>query len=714
LKRYLPIALLVLQALVFFRHVLFLPGYAIPWDLRGLHLPHAYLWADSLAKGLLPLWDPYTYCGRPDLANIQAGALYPAMPVVAAMGLVFGHDTLLYWLECTVVLHVALAGIFGFLLLRALGVKRTSAYFGATTYQLCGFFAAHAEHLGTTIAAAWLPFALLSVYRWHKERSWRAALLLTAALALTILAGHAPLAAVVVAACFLFGLLLAILDGGGLSILVMTAVASLCAALLSLAQLAPTYQLTNLSVAQFRADYLGSGGGVPATALVSLVRPNYYHIFEPAQYKLPDDLTYMYLYCGILGLLFGLAGVVLAGWSRLNRVFAILLLCGTFATLGDTTWMGRMALSLVPLRIKISLEPEISAAVLCLSLAVLAALALDRLVPNQRLACVLAVAAAVDLIAVSSGRPMNAYPVAAEPGVGRTHIDGRPETLQRMLELTGTSFPPSRVDTVDAALAWSTTAPITRIYTANGADVMAVYRTMQARLAFAQGQRWGAYYQIENLRSPVIGLMNTRLVISSPRLDARRLAGSPFRELTSIPGGYIYENQAVLPRFFLVSRLRPARNLEEAAALLKSPDFDPKHEAIVEGAPGPPPPAGEPAGMVSVSKYGLQQLRLSVESERPAYLVTSETHYPGWRAYVDGRPQPIYYTNVAFRGFPVPAGRHQILMRFEAPLFWWAAAASALGWIVWAALLLWGRLTICGRLGAPSGPGMARSAMGTF
>jgi hypothetical protein len=687
LKRYLPIAVLVLQALVFFRHVLFVPGYVIPWDLRGLHLPHAYLWADSLEKGLLPLWDPYTYCGRPDLAEIQSGALYPAMPVVAAMGLVFGRDTLLYWLEWTVVLHVAAAGIFGFLLLRALGVKRTSAYFGATTYQLCGFFAAHAEHLGTTIGAAWLPLALLAVYRWHKERSWSAALMLAAALALTILAGHSPIAAVVVAACFLFGLLLAVFDGSGLSILLMTAAASLGAALLSLAQLAPTYQLTNLSVAQFRADYLGTGGGVRATALVSLVWPNYYHIFEPAQYKLPEDLSYMYLYCGVLGLLFGLAGVVLAGWSRLNRVFAMLLLGGVLATLGDTTWVGRAALSLVPLKIRIGLEPEIAAVVLSLSLAVLAGLALDRLVTNRRLAVVLALAAAVDLIAVSSGRPMNAYPAAAEPGVGRAHIDGRPETLKRMLELTGGSVPPSRVDTVDAALAWSTSAPITHVFTANGADVMAVYRTMQARLAFAKGERWGAYYQIEDLRSPVIGLMNTRFVITSARLDAERLAGSPFREVTSIPGGYIYENQAVLPRFFLVTRLRPARNLEEAAALLKSADFDPRHEAIVEGAPGPAPPAGEPAGRVVVAEYGLQEVRLSVESERPAYLVTSETEYPGWRAYIDGRPQPIYYTNVAFRGFPVPAGRHQVVMRFEAPLFWWAAAVSGLGWVVWGALM---------------------------
>ena len=683
MKRYLPIALLVLQALVFFRHVLFLPGYVIPWDLRGLHLPHAYLWADSLAQGLLPLWDPYTYCGRPDLANIQAGALYPAMPVAAALGLVFGRDTLLYWLEWIVVLHVALAGIFSFLLVRALGVKQTSAYFGATTYQLCGFFAAHAEHLGTTIAAAWLPFALLCVYRWHKERSWRAALLLTAALALTVLAGHSPIAAVVIAACFLFGLLLAILDGGRLTIVLMTAAASLFAALLSLAQLAPTYQLTNLSVAQFRADYLGSGGGVPATALVSLVWPNYYHIFEPAQYNLPEDLSYMYLYCGILGLLFGLAGVVLARRARLNRVFAILLLGATFATLGDTTWVGRAGLNLIPLRIRIGLHPEICATLLCLSLAVLAALAFDRLVTGRRLAFVLAAVAAVDLIAVSSGRPMNAYPSAAEPGVGRTHIDGRPETLQRLLQLTGASVPPSRVDTVDAGMAWSTTAPITRIYTASGADVMAVYRTMQARLAFAKGERWGAYYQIEDLRSPVIGLMNTQFVITG-----RRLADSPFREAASIPGGYVYENPAVLPRFFLVSRLRPARSLEEAAALLKSADFDPRHEAIVEGAPEPSPPTGEPEGTVSVSEFGLQQVRLSVESQRPAYLVTSETHYPGWRAYVDGRPQPIYYTNVAFRGFPVPAGKHRILMRFEAPLFWWAAAASALGWIVWAALLL--------------------------
>jgi len=127
-----------------------------------------------------------------------------------------------------------------------------------------------------------------------------------------------------------------------------------------------------------------------------------------------------------------------------------------------------------------------------------------------------------------------------------------------------------------------------------------------------------------------------------------------------------------------VTRLRTARSLEEAAALLKSPDFDPKHEAIVEG--GPALAAGEPAGTVAVLEYGFAARRLSVESERPAYLATSETHYPGWRAYVDGRRRrsttPTGVSRVSGAG-----GSTRFSCDSRRRLFWWAAAASALGWI---------------------------------
>src|SRR5579872_6788321 len=198
IKGGLPCLLLVVEALLFFRQVLFVPGYVIPWDLRGLHLPYTYLYSESITSGEFPLWDPYTYCGRPLYATIQAAVFYPTNALVAWLGSVFGREHIFYLLEWSVVLHVALAGIFAYLLGRSLGLRRSAAFFGASVYELSGFFAAHAEHLGTVIGAAWLPLAWYAIVRWRDRPGWRPALLLAAAFALTILAGHTPLAAFVI------------------------------------------------------------------------------------------------------------------------------------------------------------------------------------------------------------------------------------------------------------------------------------------------------------------------------------------------------------------------------------------------------------------------------------------------------------------------------------------------------------------------------------
>jgi hypothetical protein len=82
LARLLPYLLLLAEVLLFFRHVLFVGGYVIPWDLRYDHYPIAAFVAESFERGELPLWDPSTYCGRPLYANIQAQVFYPPMIAV--------------------------------------------------------------------------------------------------------------------------------------------------------------------------------------------------------------------------------------------------------------------------------------------------------------------------------------------------------------------------------------------------------------------------------------------------------------------------------------------------------------------------------------------------------------------------------------------------------------------------------------------------------
>jgi uncharacterized membrane protein len=60
-----PLLVLLAEVLAFFRHILFYGHYAIPWDFGTYHLSQAWFIARSFARGELPLWDPYTYCGMP-------------------------------------------------------------------------------------------------------------------------------------------------------------------------------------------------------------------------------------------------------------------------------------------------------------------------------------------------------------------------------------------------------------------------------------------------------------------------------------------------------------------------------------------------------------------------------------------------------------------------------------------------------------------------
>jgi hypothetical protein len=205
----------------------------------------------------------------------------------------------------------------------------------------------------------------------------------------------------------------------------------------------------------------------------------------------------------------------------------------------------------------------------------------------------------------------------------------------------------------------------------------------------SKGERWGSYYETENLRSPVLSMMNVRYLIARNPLTDERLDGTPLELAAEVPGFVVYENKAALPRFWLVSRIRPVASEDEAAALLRSPEFNPAQEAIVERAPAFENSSAAPEGTVTVLRYGFKELALEIETPRTSYLATSETHYPGWRAWLDGAAQPLFYTNLAFRGLVIPAGKHTLVMAFRPPVFKWWGIVSLFGWLAWT--FLWFR-----------------------
>jgi Bacterial membrane protein YfhO len=683
LARVLPYLLLLAEVLLFFRHVLFYGGYVIPWDLRYDHYPIAAFVAESFERGELPLWDPYTYCGRPLYANIQAQVFYPPMIAVALLSNAIGGDHLLYLLEWQLILHVFLGGVFCFLLLRRLGVSRPAALAGATIYQLGGFFASQAQHLGAVDAAAWLAFTWLCVVHLREKVTPRWTALLAAGFAMTVLAGLPSMSAVVFASACLLALGLAAFRLAPWKLPAAVVGAGIGSLPLAAVQLLPTIELTWNSVAQYRDAWLGSGGGLPLESLVSLLIPNHYGIFDLSTYSLPYDPTFLYIYGSYVGLALCI-GAAVRPRRRETTLFAVFTLVCALWMLGDSTPIGAALFAVLPGFIQIGLHPEFALAAFALAFAVLAGLGFEQFVRKPALAYAVVAVIAIDLTAVSSGRLMNAFPTAREPGVTRNHFDGSVELLSGMRKLVAGRTPPWRIDTAGDSLSWAMAAPLTKVPSANGNDPFAPARLIQARLAFCDGERWGRYYEVSNLASPVLDLMNVRYVLARKPLDPAAAARAGFLHTASLPGHEVYENPRALPRFLLVSRIRKAANLEQAAEWLRSPGFSPASEAIVEGdIEFASSAADTPSGSVTVKQYSARRIVLEVDSPSPAFLVASETHYPGWQASLDGEPTHLFVTDVAFRGVPVPAGNHEVVLDFAPAILWWSAALSLVAWLLW-------------------------------
>ncbi|PYT25124.1 MAG: hypothetical protein DMG57_26160 [Acidobacteria bacterium] len=708
-----PYALLLGELLVFYWRVLFLyPAYVIPWDLRYYHFPIATLAARSLAQFSLPLWDPSIYCGYPIYANPQAQVFYPPALLSILLSNWLAPERLLYFLELQLIAHILLAGIFCYWLLRSLDVSRVPAALGATVFQLGAFFASQTQHLAAVDAAAWLPLVWLALLQWNRHscllpdrpstpqasKSFNLPWLsvLAFAFAMCTLAGFPAVTAVVFGSSLLLALLLVIFREAPVKLFLGWAIAAVLAAALSAIQLLPTLELTRWSVAQYRSDFLGTGGGMPLQSLASLVIPNHYSIFDLNHYSQPWNVTFLYTYCGLVGLALAFAGAI--GRSKISRIFGIMALIAAVAMLGDATPVGKSAFLALPRVLRTSIYPHYALAPFTLSMAVLASLGAQKFVGGptswiKRLAGpVLLAVTAIDLIGVGSGRPMNTASTKFEPAVTQEQFEGSRELLERLRAMVNQTTPPARIDTIDDSLEWPSTAALTGIPTASGNDPFALIRYMQVRLALAKhATRWGRFYQVAHPESPVLDLLNVRCLLTRTLLPH---PPSKLARLPDLPGRAIYENTAVLPRFFLVDRTLPAASMEQALDIVRSPEFQPRDLAVIENAlaldrapsadTGPAPNTG----LVRVLHYEPRTVMLETDAPHAAFLVTSEAYYPGWRARIDDREQPLVLTNAAFRGFEIPAGRHHIEMRFSPRIIWYGSAITFAGLIILAYVLL--------------------------
>lgn len=167
-------------------------------------------------------------------------------------------------------------------------------------------------------------------------------------------------------------------------------------------------------------------------------------------------------------------------------------------------------------------------------------------------------------------------------------------------------------------------------------------------------------------RTPLLSMMNVKYVYSPYKLPAPSL--SLVRKLEVPIEGYslplyLYENRRVLPRVYFVSMPEFVRgsDTEVLARVIDTKDF--ARTTIIEC--GDCTAATGAKGRISLESYEPGEVAVATRSGKDEWLVFSESMLPGWKAYIDGEPVPIYTANYLFQAVRVPAGAHRVTFEYR-------------------------------------------------
>jgi hypothetical protein len=680
----------------------------------------ALLWSGAqLRAGRLPLWMPQAYAGAPFFANPQTALLFPltwlawVLPPAPALTLI-------------TVLKLVVAGLAMYWFLRAgLRVGVQPALVGALGYEFSTSLVGWVGWaFGSSIAL--IPLLFGAVER-AREPGRRAVALLAVVVALHVLAGYPQATAQALLATAAWALARA--PGADRVFLARCAAGVALGIGLAAVQLLPFLEYARESaVLAYRSQWMAALT-VPPQAAVTLLMP--YAFGSGASAWGPWQFNIVSTYAGLVPLLLAPLGTV-AGWGRVGagfftglvvivavmhyglpggaalaalpglslgtnlRLMPLLLfglcalgalgaeaLAGSAAgartwplrawfvvlTLAGLGWVGATLGTPAARALPRGLDAQLGLALAGLTVAALLALrwqssgAATWGVALVALQALTVVPPALAYLPRVEGRWL--YPDApalgwlrAHAGAARVLMPGHVGALYGVAEAHGyDGLTPRRIAELVGSV--GTGAALVRGYLQNPLE----------------GVGSEALSPVAVLISPVVDVLGVRYLLLPPG------ASPPWPHLRLEYDGAdarVFLNDRALPRAALRFRARCADDAS-APRLIRGHALDLREEVLLAGCTTPPATGpADAAASVQIRGYGLTRVQLATASESAGWLVLTDTWFPGWRARLDGAETTLWRADHAFRAVWVPAGRHQIEMRYEPTSLRVGAALSAL------------------------------------
>jgi hypothetical protein len=712
----------------------------------------------QVGRGRLPLWSDSTFCGYPLLARGQSGVFYPPHYVAALLGRLVGLGDQPFLVSYA--LHLPLAAVAAFLLLRGVGTCRLAAAlaglgvgFAGPAFGICGSWPV------LWLFVPWLCLSILALLRIQTRAPGPWTVLLGLCIGMVICAGY-PDGMLAYALMLVIAAVVLIPPSGALRLLPSLAAAGALGLAIGAAQLLSTSELALLSR---RALGLTLGEttalSLRPSHLLGTLAPWMELPFPPTSRSLPGGLLYAgpWVVLGLLSLPLSRRRRHL-GWAALAGLVVAGVLCLGTLVPGAGLLFSVPPFSLFRWPIKHVVELSVMASVagavglsalleesdrrratsvLWIHFALQAGAALA--LPRSTLMPSLALALSTATVGFSFALPV------------LVHL-GRERLFRTVLVVAGVLFPvmnlgfasDARVDKVRGPTA---VAKLPRLEA--GDRVLQLFDDVDARqakdlglpafnLAYARpgielvfghdALRPSYYTWLDGLdRSVTCNVMDQTevapwlkanrilpfvragLVIIGPRQTRLKKAAlaNPFLRKAGMVGEFsVFASTSPRPVAFLAREVTVVDSAVAAGRAFTRND-SPLEVVHVEGEL-----LGSSrvfsGGRVEVVAREVGHLECRFRNGTGAFLVVTSSWYPGWVASANGKQLPIHRVNGSFIGIEVPAATDRVVLAYRPK--WLLACCvlsgvsllTALGYAVWSLRFPGRRLPTVGSVSGPS------------
>ena len=140
----------------------------------------------------------------------------------------------------------------------------------------------------------------------------------------------------------------------------------------------------------------------------------------------------------------------------------------------------------------------------------------------------------------------------------------------------------------------------------------------------------------------------------------------------------VYRNPKAFARAWVVHEVLVEKSQEQAFRRIEDPSIDLHGLAVLDRPlPGALDKSSGPEEVPRFRSYQGERIQIDVTAGSKGLLVLSEMHYPGWRAFVNGKAAEVHRVNGGLRGIVIPRGQDHVVFEY-APLKLRIAAAVTL------------------------------------